>query len=58
MRYMRALHVRRVNPKTLGLKLGTFAVDNKNAVFFFDDIYGYDKLLDEALRKGYPYPTA
>ena len=25
---------------------------------FFDDVYGYDKQLDEALKKGYPYPTA
>lgn len=36
---------------------GTVAVDDKNTVFFFDDIYGYDKELDEALKKGYPYPT-
>jgi len=31
---------------------GTVAVDEKNNVFFFDDVYGYDKPLDEALRKG------
>ena len=37
---------------------GTVAVDEKNNVFFFDDVYGYDKKLDEALKKGYPYPTA
>ena len=37
---------------------GTVAVDDKSTVLFFDDIYGYDKLLDEALKKGYPYPTA
>jgi len=37
---------------------GTVAVDEKNKVFFFDDVYGYDKQLDEALKKGYPYPTA
>jgi L,D-transpeptidase YcbB len=37
---------------------GTVAVDEKNNVFFFDDVYGYDKQLDEALSKGYPYPTA
>jgi L,D-transpeptidase YcbB len=36
---------------------GTVAVDEKNNVFFFDDIYGYDKELDEVLKKGYPYPT-
>lgn len=29
---------------------GTVAVDDKNTVFFFDDIYGHQKLLDEALR--------
>ena len=37
---------------------GTVAVDDKNTVFFFDDIYGYDRLLDEALKLGYPYPAA
>jgi len=37
---------------------GTVSVDEKNNVFFFDDVYGYDKQLDEALKKGYPYPTA
>jgi len=37
---------------------GTVAVDERNNVFFFDDVYGYDKQLDEALNKGYPYPTA
>jgi L,D-transpeptidase YcbB len=37
---------------------GTDAVDEKNNVFFFDDVYGYDKQLDQALNKGYPYPTA
>jgi len=37
---------------------GTVAVDEKNNVFFFDDVYGYDKQLDEVLKKGYPYPTA
>jgi L,D-transpeptidase YcbB len=37
---------------------GTVAVDEKNNVFFFDDVYGFDKQLDEVLKKGYPYPTA
>ena len=32
---------------------GTVAVDDKNTEFYFDDISGYDKLLDEALKKGY-----
>ena len=39
------------------LVYGTAAVDEKNNVFFFDDIYGYDKELDAVLLKGYPYPT-
>jgi len=37
---------------------GTVAVDEQNKAFFFDDVYGFDKQLDEALKKGYPYPTA
>jgi hypothetical protein len=37
---------------------GTVTVDEKNNVFFFDDVYGYDKQLDEALKKRYSYPTA
>jgi len=37
---------------------GTVTVDEQNKVFFFDDVYGYDQQLDEALNRGYPYPTA
>jgi murein L,D-transpeptidase YcbB/YkuD len=37
---------------------GTVVVDEKNSVFFFDDVYGYDKQLDAALKKGYPYPSS
>ena len=37
---------------------GTVIVDEKNNVFFFDDVYGYDKQLDTALKKGYPYPSS
>lgn len=47
-----------VKPIPVLIIYGTVVVDEKNTVFFFDDIYGYDKLLDEALKKGYPYPTA
>jgi L,D-transpeptidase YcbB len=25
-------------------------------IHFFDDIYGHDKALQQALAKGYPYP--
>ncbi len=37
---------------------GTVVVDEKNNVFFFDDVYGYDKQLEQALKKGYPYPSS
>ena len=32
-------------------------VDEKNTVFFFDDVHEYDRQLDDPLKKGYPYPT-
>ena len=47
-----------VKPIPVLILYGTVAVDEKNNVFFFDDVYGYDKQLDEVLKKGYPYPTA
>jgi murein L,D-transpeptidase YcbB/YkuD len=37
---------------------GTVAVDEHNKVFFFDDVYVYDRQLDEALNRRYPYPSA
>jgi len=35
---------------------GTAVVDPDGSVRFFDDIYGYDDELKQALAKGYPYP--
>jgi murein L,D-transpeptidase YcbB/YkuD len=35
---------------------GTAGVDPEGTVRFFDDIYGYDDELKQALAKGYPYP--
>jgi murein L,D-transpeptidase YcbB/YkuD len=35
---------------------GTAVVDPDGQVHFFDDIYGYDDELKQALAKGYPYP--
>ena len=35
----------------------TANVAEDGTVHFFDDIYGYDKQLDEVLAKGPPYPT-
>jgi murein L,D-transpeptidase YcbB/YkuD len=33
----------------------TVHVNSENLVFFVDDIYGHDKALDAALKRGYPY---
>ena len=34
----------------------TVHVDSEGVVHFADDIYGFDAVLDQALRQGYPYP--
>jgi murein L,D-transpeptidase YcbB/YkuD len=36
---------------------GTAVADADGKVLFFDDIYGYDDELKQALAKGYPYPA-
>jgi murein L,D-transpeptidase YcbB/YkuD len=36
----------------------TAHVDSESVVHFANDIYGLDATLDQALRQGYPYPTA
>ena len=51
----------RVNLKTplkVVLFYVTAHVDSEGVVHFVDDIYGHDAILDDALRQGYPYPTA
>ena len=35
---------------------GTAIAYENNEVHFYDDIYGHDAKLAEALAKGYPYP--
>lgn len=35
----------------------TVAVKESGETFFYGDVYGHDRTLDLALRKGYPYPT-
>ena len=48
----------RVNLKqklTVVIFYDTVHVNHENVVFFVDDIYGHDKTLDAALRRGYPY---
>jgi L,D-transpeptidase YcbB len=36
----------------------TVHVNSENVVHFVSDIYGHDRILDEALERGYPYPDA
>jgi L,D-transpeptidase YcbB len=44
------------NPIPVLILYGTAVVDPDGTVLFFDDIYGYDNELKQALAKGYPYP--
>jgi murein L,D-transpeptidase YcbB/YkuD len=44
-------------PLTVVIFYDTMHVNSSGVVFFVDDIYGHDRQLDEALAKGYPYPT-
>jgi murein L,D-transpeptidase YcbB/YkuD len=41
---------------TVFLFYDTAYVDSKGAVYFADDYYGHDALLEKALAHGYPYP--
>jgi len=44
-------------PLTVVLFYDTVHVNSEGVVFFVDDIYGHDRQLDAALKRGYPYPT-
>jgi murein L,D-transpeptidase YcbB/YkuD len=54
------------NNKTVGLKTQlpvvifylTATADEDGTTHFFDDIYGYDKQLEDILNKGMPYPSS
>ena len=35
----------------------TASVDENGSVHFFEDIYGHDTTLENALAAGYPYPA-
>ena len=50
------LQVNLANPIPVLILYGTAVVDPDGTVRFFDDIYGYDDELKQALAKGYPYP--
>ncbi len=49
------LQVNLTNPVPVLILYGTAVVDPDGQVRFFDDIYGYDDELKQALAKGYPY---
>jgi murein L,D-transpeptidase YcbB/YkuD len=44
-------------PMTVVLFYDTVHVSRQGVVFFMDDIYGHDRVLDAALKQGYPYPA-
>ena len=44
-------------PMTVVLFYDTVHVSRQGGVFFMDDIYGHDRVLDAALKQGYPYPA-
>jgi murein L,D-transpeptidase YcbB/YkuD len=44
------------NPIPVLILYVTAIVEEDGEVFFFSDIYGLDKSLDEVIAKGYPYP--
>jgi murein L,D-transpeptidase YcbB/YkuD len=43
-------------PITVVLFYDTVHVNSEGVVYFVGDIYGHDRVLDAALRQGYPYP--
>jgi murein L,D-transpeptidase YcbB/YkuD len=44
-------------PRPVVIFYVTAIVDEDGSVHFFDDIYGYDRQLEAALAKGYPYTS-
>ncbi|HUC42156.1 MAG TPA: L,D-transpeptidase family protein [Candidatus Micrarchaeaceae archaeon] len=51
-----SLRVDLAKPIPVYIIYGTVVVDDTGTVHFFDDIYGHDGALEEALANGYPYP--
>lgn len=48
--------VRLTKPISVLIVYGTVIVSEDGAVHFYEDIYGRDAILEQALDKGYPYP--
>ena len=47
--------VRFRNPVPVFITYGTALAGSNGDVFFYTDIYGHDRVLDQLLKKGYPY---
>jgi murein L,D-transpeptidase YcbB/YkuD len=45
-------------PMTVVLFYDTVHVSRQGVVYFLEDIYGHDTVLDAALKQGYPYPAS
>jgi murein L,D-transpeptidase YcbB/YkuD len=58
MQGQRPTRVNLKKPLEVVLFYVTAHVNSEGVVLFAEDIYGYDEVLDQALRKGYPYPRA
>ncbi len=58
MRGERPTRVNLTEPLKVVLFYVTVHVNSEGVVFFAEDIYGDDAMLDQALRQGYPYPTS
>jgi murein L,D-transpeptidase YcbB/YkuD len=58
MRADRPTQVNLREPLRVVIFYDTVHVNSENVVHFVGDIYGYDRVLEEALDRGYPYPEA
>jgi len=58
MRAERPTQVNLREPLRVVIFYDTVHVNSENIVHFVGDIYGHDRILDEALERGYPYPEA
>ena len=60
-----AMQNEQANNKTVGLKTPlpvvifylTATADEDGTIHFFNDVYGYDKSLEDVINKGMPYPS-
>ncbi len=50
--------VRLRHPVPVHITYATAVARGNGDVFFYPDVYGHDRTLDQLLRKGYPYPVA